>query len=377
MISDKEILILSGFYHPHVSGAEVFAQRLAEYFAQRNRVTVVTGKWSKEDAVDEVTHEVRIKRIPVINKKNLRLVSYALSAVFNHPNKADLIHAHLAFPAGVSGAVIKKKIKAPLLTTVQGGDLGDYSENTGKFGGILKPIISYGLKRADLVHAVSKDCERKAKELGAKHTIVIPNGVDVTLFNPHVDAREIKEKLGITNERVIVSLSRLTPKNGLDLLIRAMPEIIKEKKDVVLVLVGSGEQENELKKLAQKLRISDKIIFTGGVPHSETPKYLRMADVAIRPSLDEGFGIFFIEAMACGVPTIGTAVGGITDIIIDEDNGLLIDPKVSEISKSIIRVLNDRNLSKKLARNGIKTVKEKYDWDKVLKRVEKVYEEII
>ncbi|MBI4214396.1 glycosyltransferase family 4 protein [archaeon] len=376
------LLVLSGFYHPLTSGAEVFAQKYSAHRALLgDDVQILTGRWKKSLPKSEPFEGCKINRIAVLNAKNTRLVTFAASAALLGGKLASdsaLMHAHLGFPAGFAGAVLKRRSRTPLITTVQGGDLGDYAENTGKVKA-LKRVIGWGLKHADAIHSVSKDCERKCRELGYEnHIEVIPNGVDCSAFKPEARKEGIFRELHAVGKPIIFSASRLTPKNGLDHLIRAMPKVMREFPKAKLVLVGSGEQEQELKRLVASLRLNNDVVFAGMQPHSRLPEITASADVSIRPSLDEGFGISFIESMACGIPTIGTPVGGIKEIIQDGENGLMTKPADPEaIANSILAVLNDEKLAKKLGGNGIKTAKEKYDWQIVFNKMDALYEWVL
>jgi glycosyltransferase involved in cell wall biosynthesis len=102
-----------------------------------------------------------------------------------------------------------------------------------------------------------------------------------------------------------------------------------------------------------------------------------MADVFCRPSINEGFGISFIESMACKIPTIGTNVGGITDIIKDGENGILVPPEnVGELTNVLKRVVEDENLANRIAEEGYRTVRERFTWEVVLKEMDKVYQRL-
>jgi N-acetyl-alpha-D-glucosaminyl L-malate synthase BshA len=376
-------------YYPWIGGAEIFAQRVAKHMVQKeHEVDVITGLWDKPDiftptwnANHEVTDGVNIYRVKTINIPNVKTLSCMLPIAhktlkLDKQKNYDIIHSHI-FPAIQSGALVKILRRRKIhLITLQGGDLADYPETTGKFGGVLKPLVSWGLKNADLVHVVSTHVEKKAKKLGAKKTIVIPNGVDTKKFKP-LDKAKLRKKYRILSDRhVIISVSRLTEKNGIDYLIKALA-LLKDL-DVSLLIVGDGNQRPYLEVLTKKLELEDKIKFLGYVPHEKTVEYLNIGDIFVRPSLDEGFGIAFVEAMACGISVVGTNVGGIPDIIDNGVNGLLVTPaNIEELAEAIDRLLGDKKLRNKFAKNGIVTVKRKFAWENVLARVEKLYESLL
>lgn len=375
-------------YYPWIGGAELFAQKLAEYMVKKgNEVDVVAGLWAEPDAYTktwnqkhDVINGVNVYRVKTCEIRYIKTFSVIHPIIKKsnelHKNKPyDIIHAHI-FPGMVTGVFFKKNFsKIPLLTTVQGGDLADYKETTGGFFGILKPLISHSLKKANLVHGVSQHTAHRATQLGAKKTIVIPNGVDTNRFYPADDKIALRRKYGFKkDEKIIISTSRLTPKNGLDDLIKATVQIKKNVPNLKTLILGGGEQEKELKDLVKKLGAEKYVILSGYLQNELLPEYLRLADVFCRPSLDEGFGISFIEAMASGLPVIGTNVGGIPDIIKDGENGFLLKPNdVFFLSAHLKTLLENEKLQAEFKEKGIQTVQENFDWDIVLPQMKDLY----
>jgi glycosyltransferase involved in cell wall biosynthesis len=431
------ILMPLGCYYPWVGGAEVFAQKLAECLADRgDEVEVVTGRWAdKEVKEEEEIGGVRVRRVepmtdvrflktlgwiwpgyreslkileikdkqslsqrdqklkaPLSGKEKLldRDSSSSLMAPpLNDGRGISLMHAHI-FPGMVVGALLKRRTDWPLLTTVQGGDLADYPETTGMGLGILTPMIGWSLRQADMVHAVSEYLAEKAKKLGAKKTIVVPNGVDTKVFRPG-DKIKLRKKLGFSeDDLIIVSHSRLTPKNGLDLLIKAFSRIKnyelrirgenkkRETRNLKLLIMGGGHQRGELEGLIRDLRLGETVTLAGEKPHREIPDYLAMGDGFCRPARDEGFGISFIEAMACGLPVVGTRVGGIPEVVDEGETGWLVESEnEEEVVTALVRLLGDKELRKKMGEKGRKVAVERFGWERVLKRMEEVYQLLI
>lgn len=377
----KRVLMIQGAYFPWVGGAEIFMQYIAENLANEEKVIVdiVTCKW-KSPKIDypnwqknfEQINGVNVYRVNTIKIPYLQTLAailplYKKAKKLLQKNNYDFVHAHI-YPAMTVGALLKLNYKKlNLFTTVQGGDLADYKENIGVFGFILKPLISWSLKKADLVHAVSKATEKRARFLGAKKTVIIPNGVDTERFFPIPEETILKNS---REEKVILSVSRLTPKNGLKDLIKAFAEVTKEMEKVRLVIIGSGDEERELKKLICSLNLEEKIELRGSIANSELNKIYNSAHIFCRPSIDEGFGISFIEAMAAGTPVIGSRVGGIVDIIKENSNGLMIEAgDILSLKNALLKLLKDEKLREKLSMEGLKTVKENYLWRVIIQSV--------
>src|SRR5262249_33102175 len=135
---------------------------------------------------------------------------------------------------------------------------------------------------------------------------------------------------------MILFVGRLVEKKGVEYLLNAMPSVIRAYPRAVLVIIGEGTQRPELEELARKLGIQPWVRFLGRIPNDELPKYYAAADVFVGPSVidkfgdTEGLGIVFLEAAACQVAIIGTSVGGISDVLINEVTGTQIDPSDSD-----------------------------------------------
>ena len=141
-----------------------------------------------------------------------------------------------------------------------------------------------------------------------------------------------------------------------------------------MLVIGSGELEKKLKAQTKMLGLENSVSFLGEIHHEELPKYLGQADVFVRPSLSEGLGIAFLEAMASGLPVIATAQGGIVDFLENEKTGLFCnvnDPK--DLSDKIMKVLSDNVLAKAMAEKARKLMEDKYDWDKIANRYKQIF----
>jgi len=373
-------------YYPVIAGAEVFAQRVAEHMAKKgNKVDVITLREKPGLKKHETINGVEVYRVKPLKIHRLKLLSAIIALTrktleLDRKENYDIIHSHLVFSAGQAGTIVKKLRNTPNLLTTQGGDLVDYSsEDIAKFSSLLRPLISWSLRNADIVHAVSKYCKEFAEQLGAKRVVIIPNGVDVDKFKP-LDKVKLREKYGFSeDEKIIISTSRLTPKNGMHILIKAIARLPYETKQKLKVLIlGEGHQRWELENLINKLSLDNTVCLLGYVPHEKLPEYLNLADIFCRPSLDEGFGISFIEAMACKLPVIGTPVGGILDIIEDRKTGLFVKPNDDkDLAEKLSVLISDTSLREELAKRGYETVHKKFTWDIVLKEMEKLYKEVV
>jgi glycosyltransferase involved in cell wall biosynthesis len=181
------------------------------------------------------------------------------------------------------------------------------------------------------------------------------------IFNPHVPS-DLKKTLNPSGP-VVLTVCRISPQKGLEYLVEASPAVIEKIPDVKFVIRAySSEEKYEkyLRSLINKYNLQKyfKILIEFS-PYEEITKYMAAADVFVLPSISEGLGVVVLEAMACGVPVIGSKVGGITDMIKHEYNGLLVRPRdVNGLAEAIIRILSGKTLRKRLSEGALTTIQD-------------------
>ncbi|MEK7521066.1 MAG: glycosyltransferase family 4 protein, partial [Patescibacteria group bacterium] len=196
---------------------------------------------------------------------------------------------------------------------------------------------------------------------------VVPNGVDLEKFKIRPAGRR-------ENPRVVITTSRLVPKNGVDVLIKAAGLLKNEIPDLKFLIAGSGWQEEELKKTAKESGVENGVEFLGGVAPEKIPGLLAEADIFVRASRSEGLGNSFLEAMAAGLPVIGTPVGGIPDFLKDGETGLFAKVGDAEdLARKINLLLTNERLRNQIAATGQKLVWENYSWDKIARKMGDIF----
>jgi glycosyltransferase involved in cell wall biosynthesis len=197
---------------------------------------------------------------------------------------------------------------------------------------------------------------------------IIPNGVDIDFFKPSADKVE----------NLIAWVGRLVPEKGLVYLLKAMPEVVSKIPAARLVLVGDGILSEELLGLVHVLGLRDNVEFLGTVGRVKVVEILSRASVFAFPSLREGLPFSVLEAMACGVPVIGSNIPGVNDLVDNGVSGLLVQPRESEaLAKAIISLLKDdkrRRIMSEAARSKI--VKD-YSWSNIIKKIDDVYHAVV
>jgi len=378
MVNNQEprILIFSTAYLPLIGGAEIaideITKRLPEW-----QFDLITAKIQPGLKKEEKINNVNIYRIGFgmdIDKYFLPFLGLWKAKQLERKNNYNLTWSIMASYGGFLGLRFKKRnSKKPWLLTLQEGDSPEYIL---KRAGIFKKWFYQVFQKADYFQAISMFLYKWAMDNGAKKGEITPNGVDVKKFKNTGPNPKLKSDLGIKkNEKVILTVSRLVKKNGIDDLIKAGQYLDFPFK---ILIIGKGLDKEKLKKLRKKLGLEDKIVFIGQVKYGELPKYYALADIFVRPSLSEGLGNVFLEAMAIGLVIIGTKVGGIPDFLKDGETGLFCEVRnPKSIAEKIKEILGDDNLKDKLAKNGLRLVKEKYSWDNIASKMEKIYLKLI
>ncbi|EHN73576.1 glycosyltransferase family 4 protein [Streptomyces coelicoflavus] len=205
----------------------------------------------------------------------------------------------------------------------------------------------------------------------AARMVQLPPGVDEKTFHPASGGDEVRARLGLTDRPVVVCVSRLVPRKGQDTLIRALPRILAAEPDAVLLIVGGGPYEKDLRRLATETGVAASVHFTGPVPWSELPAHYGAGDVFAMPcrtrrgGLDvEGLGIVYLEASATGLPVVAGDSGGAPDAVLDGETGWVVhgnDP--NESADRITALLADPDLRRRMGERGRSWVEEKWRWD--------------
>jgi phosphatidylinositol alpha-1,6-mannosyltransferase len=205
----------------------------------------------------------------------------------------------------------------------------------------------------------------------AGRMVQLPPGVDEKTFHPASGGDEVRARLGLTDRPVVVCVSRLVPRKGQDTLIRAMPRVLAAEPDAVLLIVGGGPYERDLRRLAHESGVARSVRFTGAVPWSELPAHYGAGDVFAMPcrtrrgGLDvEGLGIVYLEASATGLPVVAGDSGGAPDAVLDGETGWVVrGGEPAEAAERITALLGDAELRRRMGERGRRWVEEKWRWD--------------
>ncbi|PJA34135.1 MAG: hypothetical protein CO184_00505 [Candidatus Zambryskibacteria bacterium CG_4_9_14_3_um_filter_40_16] len=377
----KRVLIFSTAYLPLVGGAEIAVKENTDRLGADFEFDMITARFNRRLPSKEKIGTVNVYRLGLgisfldkmilpflgalkayqLDKKNHYLGFWAIMITYA---------SGAAYILNIFRAIFGGRL-VPIILTLQEGDSEKHMKY--RWAGMIAFSWRVALKRTTFLTSISSYLENRAKSMGYRGpSVIIPNGVDVARFSAEVSEKkkdDLKKKLGKKKDDVfLITVSRLTAKNAINDIVSALyflPDNIK------ILILGTGEEKDNLVALTKKREAESRVKFIGYVDHKELPLYFAVSDIFIRPSLSEGFGNSFVEAMAAEVPVIATSVGGIVDFLFDPDKnpgkeptGLFCNPKDPQsIAKQVKKYLDNPALRTQTVLNAKKMVGEKYDWN--------------
>lgn len=206
---------------------------------------------------------------------------------------------------------------------------------------------------------------------------VILNGIDLNSFHKSKEVFDLRKEFGLSKDHFIIgTIGTISEKKGQRYLIKAAREILNVFSQSRFIFVGNGPLENELRKLTNTLSLSDKVVFTG--LRQDVTAILSMIDIFCLPSIYESCPNVILEAMACGLPVVATNVGGVSEIVINEEIGTLVPSKDPEaIAKAIIKLLRHEGLREKMVQQGRKIVEQKFSLERMVSDYHNFYERLL
>ncbi|MEA4812717.1 MAG: glycosyltransferase family 4 protein [Anaerolineaceae bacterium] len=281
-------------------------------------------------------------------------------AIGKHAHNMDVIHANWTL-SGMAAYLSKVKHRLPYVVTIHGSDIYGIKNNF-----LLKLFTKIALANAKKVIAVSQDLKKAAITLGVKeqNITVIPTGVNLDIFPYNTSCERLEQ---------ILFVGSLIKRKGVNYLIQAFAKISKSFPSYRLVIIGEGEEKEDLFNLSQKLNIAEKVVFCGTKTQNEIASTMRESKIFVLPSTEEGQGAVLIEAMASGTPCVGSRAGGIAGVI-DSATGLLFEPgNADELAENLSKLIKDKGLWKTFSANGRVKAENHYSWRELAKIMEKNY----
>jgi L-malate glycosyltransferase len=360
-----KILLLSDTYSEHTEkwalgladkGIEIgifsFNRASYEWYNHKN-ITVFFEPDKKINAESTLTKIAYLKYVNVLK----RIIKHF---------KPDVLHAHYATSYGLVGALSGFH---PFVISSWGTDVMKFPNKNF----VAKSILKFNFKKADLLCATSNTIKECIEEILKKEVTILPFGVDIHKFSE----KEV-ESLFEKDNFVLGSIKALEELYNIDVLIRSFATLYQRHPNLRLLIAGEGSEEKALKELADKLKVSHAIKFTGRIPFSEISNYYNMIDVLVNISEYESFGVSVVEAMACSKPVVVTNVGGLKDLVNNDTLGLKVEIRNEEQTVAAIEsLILDKAKYSEIAVNSRDHVMKNYDWDKNIEQMIQLYNQLL
>jgi len=250
------------------------------------------------------------------------LGSFLLARRLHRKFHFDCIDAHYVYPDGFAAVLLGKVLRLPVVVSARGTDINVFPSFS-----MIRPMLLWTLRNAGGIVAVSAALKRALTDLGlpAEAVCVIPNGADLERFQP-IAQSEARCFLGLPKEgKIVVSVGSLTEGKNQSMLISAFSRVSKVQAELRLYILGEGPQRTALQALIRSLHLTDQVILVGAKPNKELAMWFSAADVSCLASSREGWPNVLMESIACGTPIVATRVGGVPEIIVSTELGLLVE----------------------------------------------------
>ncbi|HEX6102640.1 MAG TPA: glycosyltransferase family 4 protein [Alphaproteobacteria bacterium] len=278
--------------------------------------------------------------------------------------RADLVIAgHLRL---LPAAIAARPKDRPLWMIVHGIDAWEPRPHS------LDPILVKAADRVIAVSGVTRDRMARWSGLPPERFALLPNCIDRSAFTPGPPDPALQARYGLGGRRVLMTLARLAERErykGIDEVLDALPSLVREFPDLSYLVVGDGPDRARLKAKSSTLGLADRVVFAGRIPEEEKVAHYRLADAFAMPGRGEGFGIVYLEALACGLPVLGSRIDGSRDALLDGRLGILVDPAdPQDVLAGLRRLLR--------APKGVPAELARFDRDRFEERLSRLLDEV-
>ena len=365
----EKILCITNDFGPRAGGIETFVIGLIERLP-RSSVIVYTSaqdnsesydrKWLEDFGVEVVRDKAKIL-LPTPG------VAYCVNALVRERGISTVFFGAAA-PLGLLSRRLRKAGVKHIVALTHGHEV--WWSKVWPFTMAIKSISRSVNHLTYLGEYTRSAIAGSLTDRAANSMVKIAPGIDTDHFSPQ-DARELRKGLGLTEKKVIVSVGRLVHRKGQDVLIEAMPAIIKEVPQAHILMIGEGPYRSYLENRVKSLGIQERVTFIGRIQYADLPRYICTGDVFVMPSRSrlaglevEGLGIVYLEASACGLPVIAGNSGGAPDAVLEGETGLVVDgTKKEDVAAATIALLLDADRSKAMGIRGRQWIIQEWRWD--------------
>ena len=371
------LLILANDFPPSIGGIQRYLHGLAVALHHCGEEVIVIAAQQPNAAEFDATSPVPILRVSAAHRFQAarNLADGATDYIHKgaHEEKVKAIIAANWWPDGYGAWLVRRRTGVPYVVIGHGREMVQTGVNLIKW--LMQQLVIRGAA-GGLANSHYSARQLSRRGLPQKRIQVIYGGVDPTQFAaPTTPDELVRRKFGKDNQPILLTVSRLIRRKGHSQVMAALPQIVREIGPVKYIIVGSGPEEQNLRRLTREYGIADCVQFLDEVDDRELSALYRDADVFVMPSRDlpgqpiEGFGRVSLEANLCGLPAVAGDTGGVADAVVDGETGLLVNPEdPAAIASAIIRLLRDRDWAAQLAAAGQARVLEEFTWERVAMR---------
>ncbi|WP_300458613.1 glycosyltransferase family 4 protein [Desulfobacula sp.] len=376
----KSILVLTELFLPTKGGTAVWFDKVYRLLGGK-AIHIVTANVSGADAHDKyhenTIHRIDLSRFAWLKPESLVMYLKLLWASIRLGLKYrfQIVHAGRVLPEGLVGFFAARVFKIPLVIYAHGEEITTWRQP------VKLSVMKYVYRQADGVIANSEFTKQELLKIGVTESRIInlSPGVDVQHFKPGLVTEDLKKKIGVgDNNKLLLSVGRLSRRKGFDHTIKALSCLRKKGLDVHYAIVGIGKDKPYLEQLAQDNGVVKQVHFLGHVSEEDLPRWYNAADLFVMPNREingdtEGFGMVFLEANACGKPVIAGIAGGTGGAVLDGKTGFRIDgTRVDELTDHICKLLTDQTLARELGQNGLNRVQNSFSWQSIAAKTAKI-----
>ena len=367
--SQPRILCVTNDFGPRAGGIETFVIGLIQRLP-RARVIVYTSaqenseqydrKWLEDFGVEVLRDKAKIL-LPTPG------VAYCINALVREQKITEVFFGAAA-PLGLLSKGLRKAGVRHIVALTHGHEV--WWSKVWPFTLAMKSISRQVNHLTYLGEFTRRAIAKSVTKEAAQSMVKIAPGIDTDHFSP-IDATHLREELGLTEKKVIVSVGRLVHRKGQDVLIEAMPSIIEEVPEAHILMIGEGPYRSYLENRVKTLGLHEKVTFIGRIQYADLPRYICVGDLFVMPSRSrlaglevEGLGIVYLEASACGLPVIAGNSGGAPDAVLDGETGLVVDgTEKAGVATAVVELLLDPDRSKAMGIRGRQWIIQEWRWE--------------
>lgn len=377
MIDKKKKLKIGITCYPTVGGSGIIATELGKQLAERgHEIHFITSSmpFRLKGFYQSVTyHEVEVNNYSVFQYAPYDIALANKIAEVIDDEQLDVLHMHYAIPHAVCAILARDMAKrnVGIVTTLHGTDITVLGVDSS-----LKGAIRYGIEKSDVVTAVSNSLAKQTMELIApeKQIETIYNFIDTEDYYPQ-DVSHLRKVLGIApEEKVLLHVSNFRKVKRVQDIVKTF-SYVRKQMPCMLVLVGDGPERHPILEQAKGTDYEQDILFLG--KQENVAELYALADLFLLMSEKESFGLVLLEAMACGVPCIGTDIGGIPEVIRHGENGFIVPSgAVEKAALLIVELLNNPEMYAAFRQQALETVEKTFNNEQIITQYENFYYQV-